>query len=210
MNFSSMSTRMPVMPEQTSGDLLSLLLPLHFFYAQTGEKLPLVKLVNGDKLPEPDRSLLVHESDMTSTLKRFHGSDLILNVLRSDSSDGYLIRMVILERIDNGQPVEFGAIGIRLEKFQDPLRDAVIAQKTPFGGLLEKYRVDYRSKPKGYFQLTADSRIADALGEKHNARLYGRCNELTDPEGFAFADIVEILPSSSVIDPSYPDNQAYL
>ena len=26
------------------------------------------------------------------------------------------------------------------------------------------------------------------------AVLYGRCNELTDPEGFAFADIVEVLP----------------
>jgi chorismate-pyruvate lyase len=198
------------MPEQTSGELLSLLLPLHFFYAKTGEILPLVELVNGDEIPDPHRSLLVHESDMTSTLKRFHGSDLDLNVLRAESSDGYLIRMVVLERMDNGRPVEFGAIGIRLEKLQEPLRDAVIAQETPFGGLLEKFRVDYRSKPKGYFQLSADRRIADALGEKANTRLYGRCNELTDPDGFAFADIVEILPSSSLIEQSNSENQAYL
>ena len=201
---------MPGMPEQISGELLSLLLPLHFFYEQTGKKLPSVELVNGDELPDPDRSLLVHESDMTSTLKRFHGSDLSLNVLRSENSDGYLIRMVVLERIDNGRPVEFGAIGIRLEKLQKSLRDAVIAQKTPFGGLLEEYRVNYRSKPKGYFHLIADSRIADALGEKVKAKLYGRCNELTDLEGFAFADIVEILPSSSVIVQSDSDNQTYL
>jgi len=184
------------MPEPTSGELLSLLLPLHFFYAQIGENLPFVEFLNGDKLPDPDRFLLVHESDMTSTLKRFHGSDLSLNVLNSESSDGYLIRMVVLERLDNGVPVEFGAIGIRLDNLQPPLREDVLVQKSPFGGLLEKHCVDYRSKPKGYFRLTADSRIADALSEKEDAKLYGRCNALTDPDGFSFADIVEVLPST--------------
>lgn len=200
---------MPVMPEQTTGELLSLLLPLHFFYAQVEESLPFVEFLNGDKLPDPDRSLLVHDSDMTSTLKRFHGSDLSLNVLNSESSDGYLIRMVVLERLDNGDPVEFGAIGIRLDKLQPPLREDVLVQKTPFGGLLEKHRVDYRSKPRGYFRLTADMRIADALSEREDAILYGRCNELTDPEGFAFADIVEVLPSSKEAISSGCDNAGH-
>ena len=51
--------------------------------------------------------------------------------------------------------------------------------------------MDYRSRPKGFFRLSADELIADALQQILPADLYGRCNELTDPEGFVFADIVE-------------------
>ncbi len=74
----------------------------------------------GGDVPEPERSLLVHERDMTSTLRNFHGSPIKLEVVKSECSDDYLMRMVVLHRDDNGAPVEFGAIGIRLDKFEGP------------------------------------------------------------------------------------------
>lgn len=190
-----MIIKMPVMRKSAPGDLMSLLLPLHYFYAQQDRDFPLVEFLDGDKVPEPQSSLLVHDSDMTSTLTRFHGSPLGLNVIRSEHSDEYLIRMVVLERVDNRRPVEFGAIGIHLEKLESGMRDAVISQEAPFGGLLEKYDVEFRSSPAGFFRLEADELIAGALKDSLHAGLYGRCNELTDPDGFVFADIVEVLPS---------------
>ena len=173
-----------------------MLLPLHYFYASEGRPLPGVELVDGADVPEPERSLLVHERDMTSTLRRFHGADIALEILARERSEDYLVRMVVLRRDDTGAPVEFGAIGVRLEKFEGPLREDIAEGRGPLGGLLEKYAIDYRSSPKGYFKLVADHRIASALDESEGSTLYGRCNELTDPEGFALADIVEVLPAN--------------
>ena len=171
-----------------------MLLPLHYFYAQEDRPLPEVQLLGGAQIPEPERSLLVHERDMTSTLRKFHGSPITLEVRSVERSDDYLMRMVVLHREDSGAPVEFGAIGIRLDKFEGPLHDQIASGQAPLGELLEKYIVDYRSCPKGYFSTRADPVIAAALAEPEGTVVYGRCNELTDPEGFAFADIVEVLP----------------
>ncbi len=172
-----------------------MLLPLHYFYARGEGDLPAVDFVAGGDLPEPERSLLVHTSDMTSTLRSHHGAEIALEVLRMERSGDYLMREVVLRRADTGAPAEFGAIGVRLEKFEGPLRDEIVEGRGPLGGLLEKYLIDYRSAPKGYFKLVTDARVAAALETAEGVVLYGRCNELTDPEGFAFADIVEVLPA---------------
>lgn len=173
---------------------LSMLLPLHYFYANEERPLPDVEWREDDELPEPEKSLLVHERDMTSTLARFHGSPLELEVLAREVSSDYLMRMVVLRRRDNGAPVEFGAIGIRLEAFEGPIREQIAAGMAPLGGLLEKHRIEYRSCPRGYFALISDRRIGHALDEIEGVRLFGRSNELTDADGIAFADIVEVLP----------------
>jgi hypothetical protein len=180
--------------DEMAPELLSLLLPLHYFYAKEDRPLPAVQLLDGADLPEPEQSLLVHDRDMTSTLKNFHGSPITLEVRSVERADDYVMRMVVLHRQDTGAPVEFGAIGIRLDKFEGPLREQIAEGRAPLGGLLEKYIVDYRSCPKGYFSTQADQLIASALAEAEGATVYGRCNELTDAEGFAFADIVEVLP----------------
>ena len=193
---------MPDTPDRDSCDelapeLLSMLLPLHYFYAKDASPLPTVELLPGEAVPDPERSLLVHQRDMTSTLRNFHGAPISLEVCASERSDDYVMRMVILHRDDTGAPVEFGAIGVRLDKFEGPLREQIASGSAPLGALLEKYIVDYRSCPKGYFSVPADATIASALAEEEGATLYGRCNELTDAEGFSFADIVEVLPRAN-------------
>ena len=175
---------------------MSRLLPLHYFYANEERPLPEIEWIEGADVPEPERSLLVHERDMTSTLARFHGAPLELEVLARELSSDYLMRMVVLRSRDTGAPVEFGAIGIRLEAFEGPIREQIATGMAPLGGLLEKHNLDYRSCPRGYFSLIADRRIGHALGEHDGLRLYGRSNELTDADGIVFADIVEVLPRS--------------
>ena len=179
---------------EISPELLSLLLPLHYFYAKDKRALPKVELLDGGAVPEPEKSLLVHSHDMTSTLRKFHGAPITLEVHLAEQSEDYLMRMVILHRSDTQAPVEFGAIGIRLDKFEGPIREKIANGSAPLGELLEKYHIDYRSGPKGYFATKADSIIAPALAEDEGTTVYGRCNELTDADGFAFADIVEVLP----------------
>ena len=76
---------------------------------------------------------------------------------------------------------------------QDIIQEIKDGRK-PLGGLLEDYKVNYISSPQAYFELTSDSFISNSLHLNHGAQLFGRCNQLTDPEGLSFADIVEVLP----------------
>ncbi|MEC8691371.1 MAG: hypothetical protein VX016_07410, partial [Verrucomicrobiota bacterium] len=64
----------------------------------------------------------------------------------------------------------------------------------PLGKLLEIYNVNYISNPRGYFQIKIDDYISEVLDAPLGGISYGRCNEITDSEGFTIADIVEVLP----------------
>jgi len=45
--------------------------PLDEFYARAGLPMPSLQELTGKEVPEPYRSLLVHENDMTPTLEQF-------------------------------------------------------------------------------------------------------------------------------------------
>lgn len=183
-------------PEQSAADAraLDLLMPIQFFYLRSDRIVPEVEFIAGEEMPEPCRGLLVHESDMTPRLGAFHESAIGLTVLESEHANDYLMRAVLLTDAA-GRPVEFGAIGIRLEVFSEPLRKAVVEGKEPLGGLLGQHRFPHSSKPKAYFRVKADEFIAANLRCEPGSVLYGRCNALFADDGLAFADIVEILPA---------------
>ncbi|HXA05898.1 MAG TPA: hypothetical protein VNY30_13705, partial [Bryobacteraceae bacterium] len=89
------------------------------FYEQLGLPLPLVTRVNGWDMPEPYRSLLVHNRDMTPTLERAHNQSIQLRVLRRALTGDLLTRQVVLVAEGGQVPVAFGAIKIHLEHFPD-------------------------------------------------------------------------------------------
>ena len=57
--------------------------PLDEFYAQAGLPLPAIEQIGGEDMPEPYRSLLVHQRDMTPTLEKFHGGKIHVHELRT-------------------------------------------------------------------------------------------------------------------------------
>jgi chorismate-pyruvate lyase len=177
-----------------SQHLLDLFMPLEFFYSSKADNLPAAELLQGFEVPEPYRHLLVHESDMTPRLRRFHDTAIGLRVIEKQVSEDYVMRLVVLHRMDNGAPVEMGAIGIQLDGFAPELREEILAGRIPLGGLLEAAEIVHESSPKAYFAMLADAFLADLLGVKVGTKVYGRCNALSHSGGIVFADIVEILP----------------
>jgi chorismate-pyruvate lyase len=180
--------------ERELAEAMHLLMPLHFFYEKDRRPMPAIEFVQPSDMPAVERDLLVHDRDMTSTLAGHHRSPIDLQVVRREGTPEYLLRLVVLTRRELPVPVEFGAIGIRLECLPPALRDDIEVGRKPLGALLAEHALEYVSQPRAYFKVPADAFIADLLAEPEGTMLWGRCNALSLPDGEVFADIVEILP----------------
>ena len=70
--------------------------PLSEFYARTSLALPRMEIIPGDAVPEPYRTLLVHERDMTSTLEGFHQTGIHLRLVGRERRGEQYFREVVL------------------------------------------------------------------------------------------------------------------
>lgn len=147
-----------------------------------------------EAMPEPYRQLLVHESDMTSTLERFHGESLFLRPVERRQEGEHLLRRVILVGGDSGQPREFGAIRIDLAAFAPAARKEILASRRPLGAILALFEVPYASRPRRFFRLESAAWLNELFQLESSRALYGRQNLLATPSGRPLAEVVEILP----------------
>jgi hypothetical protein len=168
--------------------------PLDDFYARAGRTLPNIAAVNGADVPEPHRTLLVHDTDMTPTLEKFHGDEIHLRVIFSDKRDGAYYRESILQLDKTDTPVEFGAIKINVYLFPPPAQKAILDEHMPLGTVLREFKIKHTSRPKAFLKIQSDDFVNEALGIKGSHVLYGRRNTLFDPQQRPLAEIVEILP----------------
>lgn len=179
----------------TAKESHSLAFPLDEFYTAARRALPKLEAIDGTEMPEPYRSLLVHLSDMTSTLENFHGDHLKLEVLSSRVEGDIYMREVLLRLEKSGKPVEFGAIRIHLDRFEAEPRRIILGGKVPLGRVLAEQKVPFTSRPNGFFRIAADCFIGPLLAAGEGTRLYARRNTLSNPAGQPLAEIVEILPA---------------
>jgi chorismate-pyruvate lyase len=171
--------------------------PLDDFYARAGLRLPKIERLSGDKMPEPYRSLLVHGSDMTPTLEKYHGADIHLRILGREQRGDFYFREVVLQLDGTEQPVEFGAIKISLNLFPPRARQLILGERLPLGTILKVCEVNHSTVAKAFFQLESDELINRALGLRATASLYGRRANILDSQKRPLSEIVEILPPTS-------------
>jgi chorismate-pyruvate lyase len=171
-----------------------LLAPLSAFYRRQGASLPKVEIVAPDEVPEPCRTLLVHEADMTSALQRFHGHPIELQVLLVQQDDSEMRREVILTAGPQCRPVEFGAIVIHLHEFDAEARELIVQCRRPLGAILRERGIAHVSRPAAFIRLTSDGIMNTAMNLNASHELYGRCNVLHGGNDRVLAEVVEILP----------------
>jgi hypothetical protein len=172
---------------------LELLHPLTILRKRDGRPLPIFDVIDGDAMPDPYRSLLVHNGDMTSRLEQFHGSPMKLRILHVERAGSEYRREVLLCAQDSGLPVEYGAIEIHLDAFPEELREQIVEGRLPLGGLLNRAHFNYGSSPRAFLRLLPDLSLSRMFGSVGAAALYGRCNVLLDQSGAELAHIVEVL-----------------
>jgi chorismate-pyruvate lyase len=175
----------------------SIAFPLDEFYARSGLNLPPLDQIDGEAVPEPYKSLLVHERDMTSTLENFHKAGIHLRLVSKERRGDEYFREVVLVLDGSEKPVEFGAIRINLALFPAAAREAILQERFPLGHLLKDFAIEYQSRPKAFLRVASDKTIKGLLNLSGAHLLYGRRNTLLNPAGDALAEIVEILPPAS-------------
>ena len=110
-----------------------LLDPLDQFYLVSGLAVPEATKVDAESIPEPYRSLLVHENDMTPTLEAAYGQRIHIRLVSRKVEADVLLRQVVLVLDSDERPVEFGAIRIQLNQLPAAARARVLEGKLPLG-----------------------------------------------------------------------------
>src|SRR6266568_6122633 len=185
---------MPDRGQSAPATALPYVYPLDDFYARAGLALPPIERISGEQMPEPYRSLLVHESDMTPTLENFHGADIHLKILNREQRGDFYFREVALLLDGTEKPVEFGANKISLALFPAKARQLILEEHLPLGRILAECEIGHSTVAKAFFSVMPDALILSVLGLAQPARLYGRRATIFDSQKRPVSEIVEILP----------------
>ena len=149
--------------------------------------------VAAEEIPEPYRSMLVHEDDMTSTLERHYGGRVVLRALSTFTTGSWYFRRVLLVQEYSGRPVEMGAIRIKLNIFPPKLRKHILDNKIPLGRLLRDHRFVYVSHATAFIAITPNPEMMGVFWMREPRVLYGRRTVISH-DGQKIGDIVEVLP----------------
>lgn len=179
--------------EETGREAPLWALLLEHFYTKAG--LPMVKLetLHGDAVPQPYHSLLVHSSDMTPTLEKFHGQPLDLKLLNIEVQDTEYLREITLNLKDQSRAVEYGVIRIFLNRFPPRTKNLILEGRKPLGNILHSEAIAHLGWPQAFFRVQSDAHMEKVLRLKHPGPLYGRRNLLLDGRRHILAEVIEVL-----------------
>jgi len=178
----------------TAPAALPFVYPLDEFYARAGLPLPGIAQIRGEEMPEPYRSLLVHDRDMTPTLEKFHGSDIHLKILKREQRGDSYFREVALLLDGSEMPVEFGANKLSLALFPPKARQLILGERVPLGRILKDCDIPHMTFAKAFFRVAPDELISSVLHLNGPTSLYGRKATIFDAQKRPLSEIVEILP----------------
>jgi chorismate-pyruvate lyase len=176
-----------------SGSRNGILYPLDRAYAQAGVAPPQARRIAPADIPQPYRSLLVHERDMTLTLEQHFGGRVVLRPLSTFSSHASYYRRVLLVQEYSGRPVEMGAIRMKLDAFAPRIRTLIRRNEIPLGRILRDGGVNFLSRPRVFFSITPNPEMMGVFWMREPRPLYGRQTEVLLDER-RIGDIVEVLP----------------
>ncbi len=154
------------------------------------------QLVSADQVPEPYKTLLVHEHHMTVTVEAHHGSLVDVRILaRRHEGDSYA-RKILLALQSTGKIVQFGIVRVHLEYCTVLVREAIIAGKTPLGRILIEHDVLRRIEPTAFLQITPGAEMMRWFGVAKTPPTYGRL-ALIHCDGQPAIELLEIVALGS-------------
>ena len=154
--------------------------------------LPDYALITPDEVPEPYRGLLVHNHHMTVTVEAFYDSPVNVRVLERRLVGDTYARKILLELQSDGRVVQFGVPHIRLNFCSEPVRAAILEEKTPLGRILIEHDVLRRIEPTAFFRVIPGPKLTEWFGLAGPRTTYGRLGIIHCDEQPAI-EVLEIL-----------------
>jgi hypothetical protein len=135
---------------------------------------PEYDIIAGADIPEPYRSLLVHDEHMTVTVEAYHSGPVDVRVLASRLDDNVYARKILLVHQKTGKIVQFGIVRIDLDLTSAPVRSAILAGKTPIGRILIEHDVLRRIEPTAFLRIQPGPGQCAWFGLAEPRPLFGR------------------------------------
>ena len=138
------------------------------------DDLPEYAFVRGDAVPHPYHALLVHNHHMTVTVEAYHGDLVDVRILdRRLEGDSYT-RKIVLALQGSGRVVQFGVVRVHLDCCSAPVREAIVAARTPLGRILIQHNVLRVVEPTAFLRVAACPAVAKWFGLAEARPTYGR------------------------------------
>lgn len=148
--------------------------------------------VPGDEVPEPYHHLLVHEHHMTVTVEAHHGTLVDVRILEQKIDGDDYARKILLALHNTDRIVQFGLVRIRLHFCSDPVREAILAGRTPLGRILINHDVLRRIEPTAFLRVTPGPAMMSWFGLAEPTPTYGRL-ALIHCDGQPAIELLEIV-----------------
>ncbi|MCY3969737.1 MAG: hypothetical protein OXG74_07375 [Acidobacteria bacterium] len=175
-------------------------------YGLFGRDAPRATVVPARAVPQPQRSLLAHESHMTVTLEAHHRGPVEVVVLDRVLHGDHYARRILLRRPanaggtfgrDGAVVVQFGIMLFNLRFATDEARPDILSENVPLGHILIRHRQLRRISTHSLLEIEPDAEmrrhfgIVEAGGEAR--RVYGRLATIFCDERPA-VELLEVLP----------------
>lgn len=125
-------------------------------------------------VPPPFRDLLVHNEHMTTSLEKFHGAPVQLEVIEDRLEGDLYQRKILLSIAGTAHVVEVGAVRIHVHHTSPQVREEILRRERPLGEILIRHNVLRRIEPKWFYKFNGPSTIAAAFDRPLAGPLFGR------------------------------------
>jgi hypothetical protein len=150
------------------------------------------EIIRGQHMPQPYRSLLVHEHHMTVTVEAHHGDLVDVRILARRHVGSTYSRKILLTLQQTGRIVQFGIVRIDLSQCSPPVHAAIVEGKTPVGRILIQNNVLRRIEPTAFLRIRGGPAQMAWFGLSEPQTLYGRL-ALIHCDGKPAVELVEIV-----------------
>ena len=125
-------------------------------------------------VPQPYRSLLVHNHHMTVAMESFHQCRVDVDVLDRRTDGLIYCREIRLRKAGTPIPVQFGLVRFDLNYVVPAVREKILDEKTPLGRVLIEHNVLRHIDLGAMLRVRAGEGLAKVLAMPVGGVTYGR------------------------------------
>jgi hypothetical protein len=143
-------------------------------FSGTSQLFEMVEHVPSSTVPEPYKSLLVHEHHMTVTMEQHHNCTVDVEVLAELLEGESYAREIILRNHATRQVVQYGLIRFDFQYVTKSVKDQILAKQTPLGRVLILHNVLRHIDLGAILELKTGPRLTDIFECPPGSKTYGR------------------------------------